>query len=363
MLGYLGSDEPIVDSEGRLLDPRKIWESKQHNIPEDREKFLSKWVPQQMSSKVDWERTSQVVWPGLNYVVKPVRLDIYEFKVPLLQQATTNPKRSKEIRNTEGWTPVFSCLFMDKPGDYTKEILIEAAAPPRRNKYRPSERNNHRDLSDWTLREKIHGFTTATNVPGAQDLAIDWADSPDRYYISKEIEPAMGWRRLFRFAGYPLTQFYIIEKIVYHDVLEAEGGKGLTADIERGNMVFAKKDWKLKGSFYAFDQPISGTNKYTVYYMDDPFPRMLVAIGEISHVEAWKPKFSFYAFDVPAPGTLVYRLQHCVRSIHSTAASVSRHRLTVEDEVNPFEFRMNIYALPANLDQVSCTTNLADIKV
>ena len=32
-----------------------------------------------------------------------------------------------------------------------------------------------------------------------------------------------------------------------------------------------------------------------------------------------------------------------------------RHRLTIEDAANPFEFRMAIYVFPATLDQVTLT--------
>jgi hypothetical protein len=44
---------PPVDAEGRLLDPRKLWEVKQDNIPEeDLDLFTGSFVPQQMSAKV-----------------------------------------------------------------------------------------------------------------------------------------------------------------------------------------------------------------------------------------------------------------------------------------------------------------------
>ena len=125
-------------------------------------------------------------------------------------------------------------------------------------------------------------------------------------------------------------------------------------------MLFARKGWKLKGSFYAFDEPISGSNKYTVYYMDEPFPRTMIAIGDISKVEAWTPVFHFYAFDVPAPSTCLYNVQHCVRSIYSTAASVPRHRLTIEDASLPFEFRLAVYVFPAKLSECSLTQEPAE---
>ena len=48
--GYQGSLEPIVDAEGRLLDPVKIWESKQINIPGDPDDFIADWVEQRKIS-------------------------------------------------------------------------------------------------------------------------------------------------------------------------------------------------------------------------------------------------------------------------------------------------------------------------
>jgi hypothetical protein len=44
-----------------------------------------------------------------------------------------------------------------------------------------------------------------------------------------------------------------------------------------------------------------------------------------------------------------------VRSIHSTAASVPRHKLSIEDAQLPFEFRMKLYVFPAPLENCSIT--------
>ena len=80
-------------------------------------------------------------------------------------------------------------------------------------------------------------------------------------------------------------------------------------------------------------------------------------MGKISHPEEWTQEFSFYAFDIPVPGTCVYTLQHCVRSIRSTAAGVSRHRLTTQDAQMPWEFRFNLYVFPASLEDCTVTTD------
>jgi hypothetical protein len=74
-------------------------------------------------------------------------------------------------------------------------------------------------------------------------------------------------------------------------------------------MVFARKDWRLTGAFFGFDQELAGTSKFTVYYREDPFPRVIFAVGPICNAEEWTVKFHFYAFDSPLPGTCMFNLQ------------------------------------------------------
>jgi len=42
---------------------------------------------------------------------------------------------------------------------------------------------------------------------------------------------------------------------------------------------------------------------------------------------------------------------HTIRSIHTTAAGVSRHRITTEDPRLPWQFRMNLYVFPATREE------------
>ena len=203
------------------------------------------------------------------------------------------------------------------------------------------------------LMTMIHMIDKSSISVGACDFFIQWSDSPDRYQITSDVEPEVGWRMLYRFSAYPAAQYYILEKKVYHQVLQAEGGYGMTYTLERGPQCFSRKDWRLIGSFYAFDEPLCGSTKYTVYYRNDPFPRSIIAIGPIDKPSEWAVKFWFYAFDFALPGTCVFNLQHCIRSIHSIAASLTRHRLTVEDPRMPWEFRMKLYVFPVTLDNIS----------
>lgn len=83
----------------------------------------------------------------------------------------------------------------------------------------------------------------------------------------------------------------------------------------------------------------------------------------IAHEDEWTREFSFYAFDIPVPGTCLYSLQHCVRSIRSTAAGVSRHRLTTQDAQMPWEFRYHMYVFPAGVDDCSLTDEPSETYV
>lgn len=158
---------------------------------------------------------------------------------------------------------------------------------------------------------------------------------------------------MYRFSAYPATQYYVLERRVAHISLEAEGGTGLTYDIVSGPSCFARKDWRIIAAFFAFDLPMCGSTKYTVYYRKDPFPRIIIAVGPITRPEEWIVKFSFYAFDTAVPGTCVFGIHHCIRSIHSIAASLSRHRITLEDARMPWEFRMTMYAFPVAIADIS----------
>jgi hypothetical protein len=198
-------------------------------------------------------------------------------------------------------------------------------------------------------------YIGSERIPGTSDFSIDYCDGPDRYFISEDAVPEMGRRRLYRFAAYPSTQYYILEKRIYHESLESEGGSGLSYQIVRGPFCFMRKGWKLAGSFFAFDKELSGSSLFTVYSREDPFPRIQIAVGPIACAEEWTVSVQFYAFDIPLPGTCYFTIQHCTRSIYTAAANVSRMRMTVADPVTPWEFRMFCYVYPAELDDCQLT--------
>jgi hypothetical protein len=84
---------------------------------------------------------------------------------------------------------------------------------------------------------------------------------------------------------------------------------------------------------------------------------MQIVIDKIMD-EGWQLAHRFYAFDVALPGTVSYQLLHIVKSIYSSAPCITRHRLSVGDILQPWEFRMTLYVFPALLDDCSISTSL-----
>ncbi len=97
------------------------------------------------------------------------------------------------------------------------------------------------------------------------------------------------------------------------------------------------------------------SNAICIICHQDPFPRMMIAIGDIERAHEWQYDGQFFAFDIPLPNTTTYSLQHTIRSIYSTAANVPRHRLTNDDARSPWEFRMNINVFPADIEDCTIT--------
>jgi hypothetical protein len=335
-----------VDAEGRLLkDAAALIDPDE--LPEDINVFVKDWRDHLVSYARDWEWTSKIVWPDFPNAVKFRKLDIYERDQPHLHIGTFDEKDSYEIRWTPGWKPVRSVFFVDTPGSYTFELQLESAGPPRRSRFIPKSKTNNRDLSKWLGVGMMLAFHGPTGAPGTTQFYVDYADLPDRYFLSSLSVPALGYRRLFRFAAYSTTQYYILAKRIVHPDLD--GGSGMTYYVEAGPIVQARKHWRLIGSFYGFDAPLPGSTKFTIFRKLSPFPHMQISIEPILRAHEWDNSLQFYAFDVPVPCTNQYSLQHCLRSITSLRETLQRHRLTTESPTIPWEFRLNLFAIPAKL--------------
>jgi hypothetical protein len=343
----------IIDEVGRLLtDPNAQIDPEL--LPEDNfEAYISLWQPPMISAEKDWGWGSKIVWSDVPRVVVMKRLDVYEQQIPRLQIGTTNIEESRSLRASGKFYPVHTIFCVDFENEATLQLAIESAGPPRRSRFRPINKNNNRDTTSWIEIEKLSVFHIVSGAPGSVQFYVDYQDFPDRYYLTTDLNPAIGCRRTFQFGAYGATQYFILEKLVQHEKLDIEGGKGLTYIIEPGPILYARKDYRLIGSFYGFHAKLPGSSLYTVYQRKDPFPRMIISMSVIERSEEWNDDIKFYAFDVPVPGTAKYSIQHCIRSIYSNGASIPRHRMTTDDPRNPWEFRMYMYTFPADIQD--CT--------
>lgn len=345
----------VVDEFGRLmLDPSGIVDPEQ--LPElDIDAYVSKWLQQIPAAEKDWNWTSRVVWPETPHVVLLRRLDVFEQSNPRLQVGTTDINDSREVRASGNMYSLHTCFYVNfKNITTTIDLCLESTGPPRRSRFRPIDKKNARDLSRWLLMDTISVFNGVSGNPGAVQYYIDFMDFPDRYFLSQAEEPVVGSRRIFHFAGYAAKQYFILEKYIQHEALDMEGGTGYTYVIEVGPILYARKDYRLIGSFFGFEAQLPGSSLYTVYGRSDPFPRMMMTLGVIERSHEWTmPLLTFYAFDVPVPGTVRYTIQHCIRSIYSNQASIPRHKMTTLDPKAPWEFRMFMYVFPATLED--CT--------
>ena len=271
----------IVDKDGRLLASEPVldpWPIEDYNT------FVSTFNSPWMAAVEDGAQASKYVWPDIEGCVNLVRVDVFELDYPRCQQATTDVEESRRVRMTPNWSPVFNFFLLNMETQFTRPLRIESTGPPRRHKYIVNGKKNSRDTSTWVYKETVNGYIGADRIPGTTDFYVDFQDSPDRYYIADGPTPDLGLRRLYRFAGYPVTQYFILERVVVSDALESEGGSGLTCMIEKGPYLFMRKGWKIASSFFAFDKEMYGSNQYSVYSRQDPFPRINIAIGPIRYV-------------------------------------------------------------------------------
>jgi hypothetical protein len=343
----------IIDCDGRLLnDPRGLLDP--DTLPEDDlNAYVSKWQAQIPSPIRDWHWSSKVVWPEVSHVVALRRLDFYELAIPRLHVVSADLEESRRLRACGDYIQVFTLFSADFRNPLTVDLVLESTGPPRRSRFRPINKQNNRDTSKWVEVTRLPVFHGVAGVQGAVLCYVDYQDFPDRYFLSFDEHAAIGCRRTFQFGAYSATQYYIIEKQVEHELLDSEGGKGISCTVAVGPICYARKDYNLVGSFFGFHAQLPGSSKYTVYQRIDPFPRMMISMSVIERDEEWPEQFSFYAFDIPIPHAVRYSVHHSIRSIHTNRASIPRHRLTTDDPRTPWEFRMHMYVMPAALEDVT----------
>jgi hypothetical protein len=230
-----------VDDYGRVVNKNTI---KNENEPEDIHLFISEWINAREAAPKDGPLASACIWPDIPRTVCLKRYDIYQYDRLMLQQGTSHADESRRIRASGQWYPVLSFFCLDEAIALTKEISVMTSTMPKRDKFVPKSKSNSRDLSKWVVKETMHAYIGTDRIPGTSWYNIDFQDTPDRYMISSSSEPFLGFRRLYSFAAYPASQYYILQKLIHHDCLESENGMGMTYMIEKGTTVFSRKLWR-----------------------------------------------------------------------------------------------------------------------
>ena len=50
-------------------------------------------------------------------------------------------------------------------------------------------------MTDWKQKDTIDTYIGTDRIPGSQEYFVDFQDTPDRYNISSDPEPFIGFRR------------------------------------------------------------------------------------------------------------------------------------------------------------------------
>lgn len=309
------------------------------------ELFIVSWQQQQI---IEDESYTRIVftdgYSGLR------RLHVFQAEIPSTrQQFILDEAESRKVRQRSEWNHIRTLFCPCSSSDITKSYTVETADPPRRHRLRPLDKLNNRDLAVWSPHSNIDSLLTVTK--GSAEYFIDYADSPDRYVLSPDAMGATpGWRRLYRFIAFPATQYYI---------MATEYNGNTSCFIASGQSIAVDPGWTLIGSFYGFDKQVPGSNRYTIFTRQDPFPRMLMSSEDVLQPEGWSVSEIFYAFDIPLPRTCPYLVKHAVPSVLKQHDHfVSRHKLTTLEYEREWDFRLRFFVYPASIED--CTFTFAD---
>jgi len=279
-----------------------------------------------------WDRLTSV-FPEATSISPLVRINVLE---PLADPKPARQRFTRQEADEVDWGTSLVFFAFTEPMPHSERLLVEENAHPRRSRLSMARVKFQRDISKWhaVLSDSFFGFPQ--HYQGASEFHVDWSSGPDRYMITREILPTMGWKRQFQFYAYAANKFHVLQSL-----------KPVAYKIVKGYYIPAENGWKCLFGFYAFEDQVPGSNKYYVQFQDDPFFRIRMGVARSVHL-GWKDCLEFYALDVPIVGTTRISVHYNVRSIDSEDIYPEQHKLALTTHTSGmWEHLFDFYAFPA----------------
>mmetsp|Transcript_59119 Transcript_59119/g.133855 ORF Transcript_59119/g.133855 Transcript_59119/m.133855 type:complete len:228 (-) Transcript_59119:766-1449(-) len=152
---------------------------------------------------VDGETGKRIVFPNLERVSPLVRISVLENMEPPRHKTVISLGDWRDEASEE-WAPVHYFYAFACPMPQTLPYTVEHRREPNCTRLRQSKAPQPRDVTTWTRDAPVPKgfFAFPEPVAGSSQFSIDWSSGPDRYQISDEHLPQLGWLRCFRFQAY-----------------------------------------------------------------------------------------------------------------------------------------------------------------
>lgn len=286
---------------------------------------------------VDADRGKRIVFPDVFPVSPLVRLNVLEAQEPMRHKTTVSMGDLKDEPN-DFWQPVHTIFVFACPMPNTQPYIIELRREPFGTRLKIDGKTpQSRDISKWRNYTPPRGFYTFPDgVANTANYSLDWSTGPDRYMISREPRPVLGWMRCLRFQGYAAHKFHVLETFE----------PSLAYRVVQGGHMVVERGWHCLFAFYAFEEIIPGTTRFFVQEQHEPHYRIRVGL-EASSSHGWSDLTSFCAFDVPMPGTARFHVDYLIQSTESRTDTVEQSRVYIDDAWEPWQVKLQFYAYPA----------------
>eukprot|EP00639_Heterosigma_akashiwo_P007145 CAMPEP_0194558266 /NCGR_PEP_ID=MMETSP0292-20121207/242_1 /TAXON_ID=39354 /ORGANISM="Heterosigma akashiwo, Strain CCMP2393" /LENGTH=465 /DNA_ID=CAMNT_0039405865 /DNA_START=66 /DNA_END=1463 /DNA_ORIENTATION=- len=274
-------------------------------------------------------------------VPKLERINVLE---PLSQPEPYRQRFTRQEADEVDWSTFATFYAFAEAVPHADPVAVEAHPAPRRHRARRPRITFPRDITKWNESKKDTFYAYPQTYQGTNEFHVDWSSGPDRYMISQDGLPRMGWKRQFQFYAYGASKYHVLEKVL--DMATARPGERPGYKIVKGHYIPAEPGWRCRFGFYGLDDPAPGANLYHVQDQEEPFYRTRIGLERATHW-GWKDRFSFYAFDVPIHGTSKVSVHYMMRSTDSEDVYPDQHRITLGLPSGAWEHLFDFYAFPA----------------